>query len=154
MKTYKTLRGEIFDLGELTPEQKAIYTDVKSAFDSNTEWTDFSNLWIARMGAAFDGIPRSEVVEEPLYKICQDLESRLGIRQGHTSEPDYRDLLAEVISLHYRSRYQFCAEMGFDEGYLSSVLSKKKNLSLKKLEEILGRTNYRIAFVERVEKAS
>lgn len=152
MNLYKTLNGEVFNLDELPAKLKALYSEVKSFYDTNADWTEFANLWTAKIRESFSDKQRSEVVEEPIYKICQDLESRLGIRQGYTREPDYRDLLADIISLHYGSRYRFCKEIGVDEGYLSSVLNKKRNLSLKKLQDILNKTNYRIAFIEKVKE--
>ena len=152
MNLYKTLNGDIFNLDELPAELKSVYREVKSLYDINAGWTEFTNHWIAKIRGAFSGEPPSAVVEEPIYKICQDLDSRLGIRQGYTREPDYRDLLADIISLHFGSRYRFCKETGVDEGHLSSVLKKKKNLSLEKLQEILNKTNYRIAFVEKVRE--
>ena len=152
MNPYKTLSGEVFDLDELPAKLRAVYSEVKSYYDSNPDWSEFTNLWVAKIREVFKGRERSEVVEEPIFKICQDLESRLGIRQGYTREPDYRDLLADLISVHYRSRYQFCRETGVDEGYLSSVLNKKKNLSVEKLQEVLDKANYRIAFVEKTKQ--
>ncbi len=154
MKLYKTLGGEVFNLDELPAELKAVYSEVKSFYDVNVDWTEFANLWMSKIRKPFSDKEPSAVVEEPIYKICQDLGSRLGIRQGYTREPDYRDLLADIISLHFGSRYRFCKEMGIDEGYLSSVLNKKKNLSLEKLQGILNRTNYRIAFIEKVREGA
>ncbi|MBI4283618.1 MAG: hypothetical protein HY663_04025, partial [Chloroflexi bacterium] len=147
-----TLSGEAFNLDELPAELQAVYSEVKSFYDTNIDWTEFTNLWMSKIREVFSNVKPSVIVEEPLYKICQDLDSRLGIRQGYTREPDYRDLLADIISLHYKSRYQFCKEIGVDEGYLSSVLNKKKNLSLEKLQEILNRTNYRIVFIEKAKE--
>ena len=149
---FKTLNGEIFKLDELTAEEKAIYDEIKYAYDTNTEWTEFTNLWIAKIREVFIGKDPSLIVEEPIYSICQDLDSRLGIRQGYTREPDYRDLLDDIISIHFGSRYRFCQEMGMDEGFLSSVLNRKKDLSLAKLQQILKKMNYRIMFIEKVEE--
>jgi transcriptional regulator with XRE-family HTH domain len=152
MNLFKTLNGEVFALDRLTSERKRIYREVKSFYDTNPEWTEFSNFWVAKIKKTFSDKEPSLVVEEPIYKICQDLESRLGIRQGYTREPDYRDLLADIISLRFKSRYQFCKDMGIDEGYLSNVLNKKKHLSIERLQEILEKTNYRIAFMEKMEE--
>ena len=80
------------------------------------------------------------------------MDSRLGIKQGYTREPDYRDLLDDAISMHFQSRYQFCKLMGVDEGDLSSILQKKKNFSVKRLQDILDKMNYRIALVERLKE--
>ncbi len=151
MNFYKTLNSEVFDLDQLTNEQEAIYRAVESFYDTNPDWGEFSNFWIARMREVLGNEESSSVIKAPIYKICQDLDSRLGIRQGYTRESDYRDLLADVIDRHFKSRYQFCKEIGIDEGYLSNVLNKKRHISIEKLEEVLERTNYRIAFVEKVK---
>lgn len=149
MNLHRTLNGEVFDIDDLTGEQKAVYAAVRPSYDTNIEWTEFTNLWVAQLRETFGDKGTSVVAKEPIYKICQDLDSRLGIRQGYTREPDYRDLLADIISLHFRSRYQFCKRVGLDEGYLSSVLKKRKHLSLRKLQEVLERINYRISFVHK-----
>lgn len=150
MNYYKTLDGEVFNLDELTKQQKLIYSEVKSFYDTNPDWNQFSNMWTDRLKEAFDGIDPRTVIKEPIFEICQDLDSRLGIRQGYTREPDYRDLLADIISRHFKSRYQFCKEMGIDEGYLSTILARKKHLSMEKLQEILDKLDHRIVFVEKV----
>ena len=138
MNLYRTLKSEVFDLGRLPAKQKSIYAELKSSYDLNIEWTRFTNLWITKVKEALKDEEPSEMVEEPIYKICQDLDSRLGIRQEYTKEPDYQDLLADVINLHFGSRYQFCKQTGVDEGYLSSILSRKKNPSLKMVGWLLA----------------
>ncbi len=150
MNYYKTLDGEVFNLDELTKQQKLIYSEVKSFYDINPDWNQFSNVWTDRLREAFAGVDPRTVVEEPIFEICQDLDSRLGVRQGYMREPDYRDLLADIISRHFKSRYQFCKEMGIDEGYLSAVLARKKHMSIEKLQEILDKLDHRIVFVEKV----
>lgn len=150
MNLYKTLNGEVFDFDQFTSEQRAIYDQAKAFYDTNPEWPEFSNFWRTRVRKAFSNAEPSEVVKEPIYKVCRDLDSRLGISQGYTREPDYRDLLADIVDHHFKSRYQFCKEIGIDEGYLSNVLNKKKHLSMERLQKVLERTNCRIAFVEKV----
>ena len=152
MNMYKTLNSEFLNLDELTKEEKAIYNQVKSLYDTGREWSEFKNAWIGKVMAISKDIPSAEVVEQPIYKICQDLDSRLGIKQGYTREPDYRDLLDDVISIHFQSRYQFCKLMDVDEGDLSRILQKKKDFSVKRLQDILDKMNYRIALVERLKE--
>jgi hypothetical protein len=75
------------------------------------------------------------------YRICQDLEARLGIAQGKVAPPDYRDYLADLIDEKYGSRYRFCKETGIDPGQLSRVFASRSDLSLealKKLLQVLG----------------
>jgi hypothetical protein len=151
MHIYKTLNGEVFDLDKLTDKERKIYKELKSYYDSNQEWTAFSNLWFAKIRRAFKDEKPSVVVQTPIYKICQDLDSRLGLKQGYTREPDYRDLLIDIIGSHFKSQSEFSKTVGIDPGYLSSVLAKRKHLSVEKLEQILSKTNYQIAFIERFE---
>ena len=149
MNLYKTLNGEVFDLNKLTKREREIYSEVKAFYNLNTDWTEFSNLWITKIREAFSSTNPSLVTKKNIYRICQDLESRLGVRQGYTREIDYRDLLADIINIHFKSRYQFCNKLAFDQGYLSSVLNRKKHISMNKLQEALDKINYRIAFVEK-----
>lgn len=149
MSVHRSLSGEVFDLGQLSAEQREAYREAKAFYDTNPEWTEFSNFWRQKARKLFAAEAPVAMVKEPLYRILQDLDSRLGIRQGYAREPDYRDLLEDIISRHFKSRYQFCKETGMDEGYLSSVLGKKKHLSIEKLQEIMDKTNYRICFVEK-----
>lgn len=151
MNIYKTLNGGFYNINELPVESKSIYTEIKASYDAGIEWTRFTNLWTQRISETFSNEPKSVIVESPIYKICQDLDSRIGIKQGYTREPDYRDILADLISMHYKSRYQFCKKTGIGEGYLSSVLNRKKEFSITKLREILEIMNYRIAFIEKQE---
>ena len=76
-------------------------------------------------------------MESPAYRICQDLEARLGIAQGKVAPPDYRDYLADLIEERYGSSYRFCKETGVDPGHLSRVLSARSELSLKHLQRLL-----------------
>lgn len=152
MRLYRTLNGEVFDLDKLTNKEKKIYAELKSYYDSNREWTAFSNLCFGKIKNTFKDEKPSVVVRTPIYKICLDLDSRLGLKQGYTREPDYRDLLADIIGSHFKSRSDFSKMVGIDPGYLSSVLAKKKHLSVEKLARILDKTNYRIAFIENVEE--
>ena len=109
-------------------------------------------MWFAKIRRAFKDEKPSVVVQAPIYRICQDLDSRLGLKQGYAREPDYRDLLTDIIATHFRSQSEFSKTVGIDRGYLSSVLAKKKHLSMEKLEEILCKTSYQIAFIERPEE--
>ena len=71
------------------------------------------------------------------YRICQDLEARLGIAQGKVASPDYRDYLADLIDERYGSRYRFCKSTGMDPGHLSRILAGRSELSLQALQRLL-----------------
>jgi len=72
-----------------------------------------------------------------VYRICQDLEARLGINQGKVSPPDYRDFLAELVDTQFGSRQEFCRATQLDPGQLSRVLSSRADLSMKVLQKVL-----------------
>jgi len=88
----------------------------------------------------------------PIFRICQDLSSRLGIKQGYIRKDDYRDKLLEIIDSNFRSRYEFCKKVGIDEGFLSKVLRNQRSLSLDNLLRILGAVGYEIEFKKKKEK--
>jgi hypothetical protein len=72
-----------------------------------------------------------------VYRICQDLEARLGIHQGSVSPPDYRDFLADLIDDRFGSRQEFCQATGVDPGQLSRVFAGRADLSLRALHKVL-----------------
>ncbi len=145
---YLTLDNDEYSLDALDAEEQRLYQEVKRRFDTDMDAVEFTNFWMGLIRKQYESIERAEIVALPLYKICQDLESRLAIRQGYAKEPDYRDLLADAIDMRYTSRYQFCKETGMDQGYLSSVLNKKKNTSFETFQRLLVLLNCRIAIID------
>ncbi len=136
MSHYRTITGREIDLGRLTHKERDTYGKLILEYRKDPEWTDFSDLWIAAVRALYPRKKRGALVRTPLYRIGQDLEMQLGIRSGRVARPDYRDYLVDGIDEKYGSRYKFCKETGFDEAYLSQVLSGKRNLSIDKLKSI------------------
>ena len=96
------------------------------------DWTRFAAWWNAAFNAA--GLSTTSVV----YRICQDLEARLGISQGKVMPPDYRDFLADLIDVQFGSRQEFCQATEVDPGRGSSrVLAGRSDLSIKVLQKVL-----------------
>ena len=149
MNTYIMLDSTEIDIGALPEVEQEFYHRMKEHYDAGMGWIEFGNLWISEISKVCKGKSPAETAASPLFRVCQDMESRIALREGHAREASYRDLLADLISRNYPSRYQFCKETGLDQGFLSSVLKGRKDLSLSKLEEILSKTNHRIAFVKR-----
>ncbi len=104
---------------------------VQERFEESPEWSEFSAWWTRELEQS--GLTVASVA----YRICQDLEARLGIAQGKVGPPDYRDYLADLIEERYGSRYRFCKETGFDPGHLSRVFAGRSELSLQSLQQIL-----------------
>lgn len=131
-RSYRTITGRRLDLGELDASERRFLAAVQERYEGDLEWSAFASWWSASLREA--GIPRTS----PVYRICQDLEARLGIAQGAVAPPDYRDYLADLIEERYGSRYRFCKETGVDPGHLSRVLSSRADLSLQYLQKVLG----------------
>ena len=62
---------------------------------------------------------------------------------------DYRDQLAEIIKKKFKNRNQFCNEIGINKGYLSRVLSKKRNFSIELFSFIVETLDYEIVLKKR-----
>lgn len=129
--SFQTITGRPIDLTALTRPERDFLVRVLGRYQTGPDWTDFSARWTK----AFDESGLS--ADSPAYRICQDLEARLGIAQGRVSPPDYRDYLADLIESRYGSRYKFCKETGVDPGHLSRVLSGRADLSVESLSRVL-----------------
>jgi transcriptional regulator with XRE-family HTH domain len=130
-RTYQTITGRTLGLGELHAKERAFLAAVRRTYGKGPEWSEFAAWWIAELRRS--GLS----IESVTYRICQDLEARLGIAQGKVGPPDYRDYLADLIEERYGSRYRFCKESGVDPGHLSRVLASRSELSLQSLQRIL-----------------
>lgn len=131
-RTYRTITGRDLDLSHLDPAERKFLRAVRKKYEKAPEWSAFASWWSGELKRA--GLPETSVA----YRICQDLEARLGIAQGTVAPPDYRDYLADLIEERFGTRYRFCKETGIDPGHLSRVLSSQAQLSLQSLERILG----------------
>lgn len=130
-RTYETITGRRLDLGSLDSAESSFLAEIHRQYQTEPEWSDFAGWWTARFREA------SLSEDSLVYRICHDLEARLGIAQGKVAAPDYRDYLADLIEQRYGSRYRFCKETGVDPGHLSRVLSSQSDLSLQNLQRIL-----------------
>ena len=128
---YRTITGRTLDLNKLTRKERPFIAHVLGFYKDSVEWSRFAALWIRefeKRGLEANGLA---------YRICQDMEARLGIAQGKVAPPDYRDYLADLIEEKYGSRYKFCKETGVDPGHLSRVFRSRADLSLSALEKLL-----------------
>ncbi len=128
---YETITGIRLNLGRSDDREREFLEQVKERYQMQPEWTEFASWWMARFDRA--GLTKESVV----YRLCQDLEARLGIAQGKVAPPDYRDYLADLIEERYGSRSRFCKETGIDPGHLSRVLANRAEFSLQSLQTIM-----------------
>lgn len=146
---YTAVTGRRFDLEQLTLDQRSFLAKVGALFRRRPDWDEFAQAWptIGREMLWRDG---ADPVGHPIYRICQDLEARLGIAEGRVAETDYVDQLVDLIEVRFGSRYRFCKETGIDQGHLSRVLAGKKHLSIATLFSILEALGTKLAVVDRV----
>ena len=128
---YQTITGQGLPLSNLSKAESGFLALVAQKYYSRQEWTRFAAWWNAEFNAT--GLSTTTVV----YRVCQDLEARLGISQSKVSPPDYRDYLADLIDSQFSSRQEFCRATEVDPGQLSRVLAARSDLSIKVLQKIL-----------------
>jgi len=135
MNRYRLITGRQVDLSRLTIDEKRFLSEIRTRYQEDPAWNKFASLWTTKF---FE----SRLDESsPVYRVCQDLEARLGIAQGKVALPGYRDYLADLVEEKYGTRYKFCKETGVDQGQLSRVLAGRAELSLQFLEKILHKLN-------------
>ncbi|MBM3471490.1 MAG: hypothetical protein FJX73_11975 [Armatimonadetes bacterium] len=130
-ETFQTITGRTLSLEGLEEREREFLAAVQRMYEEQPEWSEFASWWA-------EAFRRSRLsVDSVCYRICQDLEARLGIVQGKVSPPDYRDYLADLIEVRFGSRYRFCKETGTDPGHLSRVFASRSEFSLHALRMIL-----------------
>lgn len=82
--SYVTLEGAQIPLGRLTAEERRFLGHMVGHFKRGGSYLDFENLYMDPESAVFRHAKRlgRPVEETPLYRVCDDLARRLGIRQG------------------------------------------------------------------------
>lgn len=142
-KEYIDLKGQSHALADLDAEERALVREL-SAYADIHGWNDYSNCWMPKVGDFYAkrGLSRQEMRRMIVYRIAQDLGSRLAISEGMAHPPDYRDDLAELIRTQFRTRREFCKATGLSEDMLSHVLAKRKHLAIDTLAAALNRIGY------------
>jgi hypothetical protein len=145
--SYEDLSGRRWNISSLTALERAFLQSFVRRVNKGVSWPDLCSSWRVRLLKLYDGQSRKDVVRLPLYAVCQDIESRVGIDQGFFRQRDYRDDLADMIARKFPSRYRFAKRFRIDQALLSRVLRKKAHLSIDKLEAALAPLGYRVALV-------
>ena len=146
--TYVDMKGRSFSLAELDSPERTLVRELKSS-STRQDWTGFSNFWMTRVHKFYSarGLGRREIRESLVFRIGQDLASRLAVAAGLARAPDYRDELEEIIRLSFRTRRDFCKATGLSEDMLSHVLSRRKHLAVDTLAAALDRIGYALRVV-------
>ena len=105
MKKYQTLKNEIYDLDSLPPDQLEIYEAAWGFYQQEPNWDGFTAFWLAHVDRLQPKLTHKEITETPIFKICEDMDSRLAIKGGYAASSDYRDELQMIIDEDFPSRY-------------------------------------------------
>lgn len=150
-KPYEDLGGHQWDLSSLSTKERRLVRSVVTRANKGTVWPELSSYWRRALIEMHRHLSGRDLVRLPVYAVCQDIASRVGIEQGYFRQRDYRDDLSELIAKTRESRYRFAKEAGLNEAFLSRVLNKRAHLSVDKLEKAAGTLGYRIALVRSAE---
>ncbi len=101
---------------------------------------------MAEVGRFYEqrGLTRSQIIEAPVYRVGQDIGSRLGIAQGKVRPSEYRDELEHLILTRFKTRREFCQATGLSEDMLSHVLARRKHLAIDTLNAALEKVGYKL----------
>ena len=132
---YRTITGRRLRLSTLTETERNLLRQAREHVRQPGGWNRFAAWWLR----AFNDSGLTE--DSPVWRVCRDLEARLGIAEGKVAPPDYRDYLADLIEERFGSRYRFCQETGIDPGQLSRVFAGKADLSVPLLRRAVKALN-------------
>jgi hypothetical protein len=138
------LDGHEICLEHLDAEERKLLARLRQRARTNQDWDAFDNYRTATVPAFYlaCGLARKAVPQTILWRISQDLSSRLALAAGLTRNGDYLDDLEELIREHFPSRRAFSEATGISEEMLGGVLAGRKDLSLKGLATALERIGY------------
>ncbi len=150
------LKGQSHPLVDLDAEERELLRDLTERANRQPDWNEFSNHWMKRVGDFCEGrgLSRQQTRQTVIYRIAQDLASRIAVRAGIARAPDYRDDLEELIRSRFATRRAFCEATGISEDMLSHVLARRKHLAIETLSDALRRIGYTLHIAPIESKAS
>ena len=84
---YNTFENVSYCLLDLTPHEYVLFDEMLSIYMQRPTWEEFARAWIRR-GRDLEWSKGKIGVGSPIYRICQDLEMRLGISEGRIALPE------------------------------------------------------------------
>jgi hypothetical protein len=143
---YVDLDGRETCLGHLDAQERKLLARIRRRARTHPDWDSFDNYAFRAVGEFYDarGTPRAVSREGVIFRVVQDLSSRIAVAAGLARIGDYRDELKELIDEHYPTRRAFCKATGLAEDLLSHFLAGRKDLSLATLTKALERIGYRL----------
>lgn len=138
---YVDFKGREISLAELDADERTLLNTLRQRADRAPSWHEFANFWMKLVGEFYHGrgLSRSQVRRTALYRIAQDLASRLAVEQGVARVPDYRDEIETLVRTRFKTRREFCEATGLSEDMLSHVLAGRKHMAIDTLNDALSR---------------
>src|SRR5207245_7894511 len=98
-EVYVDLDGREICLGHLDTEERQLLQRIRRRARAHPGWNTFYNYWMRAVGAFYDarGVPRTVSRASVVYRVAQDLSSRMAVAAGLARLGDYRDELEELI---------------------------------------------------------
>jgi hypothetical protein len=147
-EAYVDLYGNCLDVLQLDDEERQVIADLHKAAEKHPDpkTAKYENYFVARVGDFYTkrGLSRRQITGTVVWRIGQDIDSRLMIAAGLARRGDYRDELENLIRTRFATRRAFCEATGLAEDMLSHVLAKRKNLGIQTLADALGKVGYTI----------
>lgn len=152
---YIDLSGRHIRLDRLSDDERALVECLEGRAKGRPDWSDFENYWTKAVAEFYEpqGLTRSQIRKTSVYRIAQDLGSRLAVDSGLARTPDYRDELEELIRTRFKTRREFCRAAGLSEDMLSHVLAHRKHIGIETLSTALSRVGYHLRIVPIEESA-
>ena len=90
---YTDLEGREVSLTGLDEAERKLVSLLRRRAATHPNWTDFDNFWTKAVADFYDarGLTRKQSSNTAVFRIAQDLSSRLAVRSGMARLPDYRD---------------------------------------------------------------
>jgi hypothetical protein len=143
-KVYVDLDDNEIALDALDAEERRLVARLRRRARTHPDWFAFGTYYLQTVTDFYDrrGVGRKAAVRTAVFRIAQDLSSRLGLAAGLVRKGDYRDELEALIREHFPSRRAFCKATGLSEDMLSHVLAGRKDFALDTLTEALAKIGY------------
>ena len=97
-------------LEHLDGEERKLLARIRRRARTHPDWADFRNYWVRVVAEFYDarGVPRKVSREKAVYRVAEDLWSRLGLAAGLIRPDDYRSELEALVSETFPSEGAFC----------------------------------------------
>lgn len=83
--TYETVDGKTVQLSGLQPDEKGYLAEIFSRYEQGMNYLSFKHLYADPESLAFKNAKRlgRPAEDAPVYQVCEDLATRLGVRQRY-----------------------------------------------------------------------